>query len=110
MSIEDSAGADAQQWMLVHTMRNVSGGLGATWPVFSMIFTHPNEWVHGCMQKARSGCRNTVTSGEPGLGDEPTVQAGQGLVSLGPRDVCEGPDMPLGLWNMGNASRVGDRG
>ena len=92
--------------MLAHTMHDVSGGLGATWPAFGVIVTHPNKWVHGCMQKARSGRRNTVTGGKPGLGDEPVVQAGQGLVSLGPRDISEGPDMPLGLWDTGNASQV----
>ena len=76
MSIEDSAGADAQQWMLTHTMHDISGGLGATQPAFSVIVMHPNEWVHGGVQKARSGRGNTVTSGKPGLGDEPAVQAG----------------------------------
>ena len=96
--------------MLVHTMRNVSGGIGATQPAFGMIVTHPNEWVHGGVQKAWSGCRNMVTSGKLGLGDEPVVQAGQGLVSLGPRDISEGPDMPLGSWDVGNASWVEDWG
>ena len=91
-------------------MRDVSGSLKATWPVFGMIVTHPNEWVHGSVQKAWSGRRNTVTSGKPGLGDEPAVQAGQGLVSLGPRDVSEGPDMPLGSWDVGSASWVDDQG
>ena len=108
MSIEFSAGADARQRMLAHTMCNVSGGLGATWPAFGVIVTHPNKWVHGSVQKAQSGRGNAVTSGK--LGDEPAVQAGQGLVSLGPRDVSEGPDMPLGLWDAGNASRVEDQG
>ena len=78
MSIEDSAGADARQRMLTHTMRDVSGGLGATQPAFSVIVMHPNEWVHGSVQKARSGSGNVVTSGKLGLGDEPVVQAGQG--------------------------------
>ena len=110
MSIEDSAGADARQRMLAHTMCDVSGGLGATWPVFGVVITHPNEWVHGGVQKAWSGCRNVVTSGKPGLGDKPAVQAGQGMVSLGPRDISEGPDTPLGSWDVGNASRVEDRG
>ena len=110
MSIEDSAGADARQRMLMHTMRDVSGGLGATRPAFGMIFMHPNEWVHGCVQKVQSGRRNAVTGGKPGLGDEPAVQAGHGLVSLGPRDVSKGLDMPLGSWDMGNASWVGDWG
>ena len=110
MSIEDSAGADARQQMLAHTMRDVSGGLGATRLAFGMIVTHPNEWVHGCVQKAWSGHRNAVISGKPGLGDKPAVQAGQRLVSLGPRDVSKGPDMPLGSWDAGNASQVEDQG
>ena len=110
MSIEDSAGADARQQMLAHTMHNVSGGLGATRPALGVIVMHPNEWVHGCMQRAQSGCGNVVTSGKLGLGDEPTVQAGQGLVSLGPRDISDGPDMPLESWDMGNASWVEDWG
>ena len=110
ISIEDSTRADARQRMLVHTMRDVSGGLGATWPAFSVIVMHPNEWVHGGVQKARSGCRNTVTSGKLGLGDAPAVQAGQRLVSLGPRDVSKGWDMPLGSWDVGNVSQVEDRG
>ena len=62
------------------------------------------------MQKAQSGSGNAVTSGKPRLGDKPTVQAGQRLVSLGPRDISEGLDMPLGLWDMGNVSRVEDWG
>ena len=103
MSIEDSARADARRQMLGHTLRDISGSLRATWPAFSMIVMHPNKWVCGCVQQAQSGCRNTVTSGKQGLGDKPVVQAGQRLVSLGPRDVSEGPDMPLGLWNVGNA-------
>ena len=110
MSIEDSAGADARQWMLTHTMCNISGGLGATRPAFGMIVMHPNEWVHGSVQKAQSGHGNTVTSGKLGLADEPAVQAGQRLVSLGPRDVSEGPDTPLGSWDAGNASQVEDWG
>ena len=110
MSIEDSTGANAQQRMLAHTMRDISGGLGATRPAFGVIVTHPNEWVHGGVQKARSGCGNAVTNGKPGLGDEPTVQVGQRLVSLGPRDVSEGPDMPLGSWDAENVSRVEDQG
>ena len=110
MSIEDSAGADARRGMLAHTMCDISGSLKATWPVFGVIVAHPNEWVRGCVQQARSGRRNAVTSGKPGLGDEPAVQAGQGLVSLGPRDVSEGPDTPLGSWDAGYASQVDDRG
>jgi hypothetical protein len=110
MSIEDSAGADARRRMLAHTMHNVSGSLKATWPVFGLIVAHPNEWVRGCVQQARSGRGNTVTSGKPGLGDKPVVQAGQRLVSLGPRDVSEGPDTPLGSWGARTASRVGDQG
>ena len=96
--------------MLAHTMRNVSGSLKATWPVFGVIVVHPNEWVRGCVQQARSGHRNAVTSGKPGLGDKPAVQAGQRLVSLGPRDVSEGLDTPLGSWDAGYASQVDDRG
>ena len=96
--------------MLAHTMRDISGGLGATWPAFGVIVTHTNKWVHGGVQKAWSGRGNAVTSGKPGLGDEPAVQAGQRLVSLGPRDVSKGPDMPLGSWDAGNASQVEDQG
>ena len=96
--------------MLVHTMRDISGSLKATWPVFSVIVAHPNKWVCDCMQQARSGRGNAVTSGKLGLGDEPAVQAGQGLVSLGPRDVSEGPDTPLGSWDAGYASQVDDWG
>ena len=96
--------------MLTHTMHDTSGGLGATWPVFSVIVTHPFIWVHGSVQKAWSGRGNAVTSGKPGLGDEPVVQAGQRLVSLGPRDVSKGLDTPLGSWDAGNASRVEDWG
>ena len=77
MSIEDSAGADARRRMLMHTMHDVSGSLRATWPAFGVIVTHPNEWVHDGVQKAQSGHGNVVTSGKPGLGDEPAVQAGQ---------------------------------
>ena len=110
MSIEDSAGADARQRMLAHTMRDVSGGLGATRLVFGVIVMHPNKWMHGGVQKAWSGHGNTATSGKPGLGDKPTVQAGQGMVSLGPRDISKGLDRPWGLWDVGNASRVEDRG
>ena len=91
-------------------MRDVSGSLRATWPVFGMIVAHPNEWVRGCVQQARSGRGNAVTSGKPGLGDEPAVQAGQGLVSLGPRGISEGLDTPLGSWDAGNASQVDDWG
>ena len=89
--------------MLAHTMCDVSGSLKATWLVFGVIVAHPNEWVRGCVQQARSGCGNAVTSGKPGLGDEPAVQAGQRLVSLGPGAVSEGPDTPLGSWNAVNA-------
>ena len=69
MSIEDSTGADARWQMLAHTMRDVSGGLGATQLAFGVIVTYPNEWVCGCVQQAQSGCGNAVTSGKPGLGD-----------------------------------------
>ena len=110
MSIADSTRANARWWMLVHTMCDVSGGLEATWPVFSMIVMHPNKWVRGCVQRAQSGRGNTVTSGKLGLGDEPVVQASQRLVSLGPRDIYKGPDMPLGSWDVGNASQVEAQG
>ena len=110
MSIEESAGADARQRMLAHTLCDVSGGLGATQPAFGMIVTHPNEWVHGGVQKVWSSHGNAVTSGKPGLDDEPAVQAGQRLVSLGPRDVSKGPDTPLESWDTGNTSRVENQG
>ena len=74
MSIEDSAGADARWRMLAHTMHDVSGSLRATWQALAVIVVHPNEWVRGCVQQAQSGHGNVVTSGKPGLDDEPVVQ------------------------------------